>query len=1133
MAGSIKGIIVEIGGDTSGLQKALSKVNSATSSLSKELRGINSLLKLDPKNTELVTQKQQVLSETIKDTENKLKLLHSTYDRAVEAEANGSKISEENWRNIQREIITTENKLKALKLEASNWTKVGKSVEEFGEKITKVSTRVENLGNKLTKVLTTSIVTTGVATVKSAMDFETAFTGVEKTVDATDEQLAELKQGIKDLAKEIPSSTTEISAVAEAAGQLGIQTENILSFSKAMIDLGNSTNLTADEAASQLAKFANITQMSQKDFDKLGSSIVDLGNNFATTEADIVNMAMRLAGAGHQVGMSEGQILGLATALSSVGIEAEMGGSAISKAMVKMQNAVEMGGSKLDVVLKKTGKTLRELELMSANDSKGFKELSDSIGMTSTEVKQLITAGTNLEDFASVSGMTAEQFKKAWKEDASGALSAFIKGLGNAQDKGESAITMLSEMGLTEVRLRDSLLRAANAGDLFNNAIETGTKAWDENTALANEADKRYKTLESRFKKTLNKTNNFAISLGEKLTPSITKILDKADKFIERLDGMSEEETKNIIKTGLMIAALGPLVKIVGKVGTTAGSAIKGIGMFSQAIGVMKTGASSGVISVDKLAMILGTISSPAGLATVGITALTAAMAAHIIKTQNEIISLGGLKKELDKQQESWNKLKDARNENLNNSLTEINNIEKLSNELKKMTDINGQVKDGYEARANYIINELNNALGTEYKMNGNIIEQYSELKDGIDSIITKKKAEAYLNAYQEEYQTALKNSNEAMDSYVKLWEKYEEATKKYYSTSGIARVNASQEMAAIQKELKEQSDMLNEYGQVVDNYENLVSASASGSADAIEEAMKKMGQSYNKATEETKTSLTEQIQKYESYKEQIKNIANEALRNNKQYLLDMIADNANSNQQRLDDTIKSLREQTSAINELTEDQKNAWKELARSDRQAYTETINKLDEDTKKAIENVTGIWIQDTSVEKAAKELGQKAETGFGTYVDGRTWGADLSSNIASGMTSKKSEQRVSNASSTVAGWIKKILGHSVPKAGPLKDELTYMPDMIENFSKGIDNNKAKLVKSIMNMTKEMQEKFKLIQLQNFGDLQGNLTNQLIDNTKTIFTTPQIVFNVQELDEAKLNQCFNYINRKFGSKY
>lgn len=218
-------------------------------------------------------------------------------------------------------------------------------IKEYGEKIEKYGKDIENVGKKLSvfSVASTAALT---ASAKSAIEFESAFAGVEKTVDATDEQLEQLKQGIRDLAKEIPSTTTEIAGVAEVAGQLGIETENILSFSKAMIDLGNSTNLTAQDAASQLAKFANITQMSQKDFDKLGSSLVDLGNHFATTEADIVEMAMRLAGAGKQVGLSEGKILGLATAMSSVGIEAEMGGSAISKAMVKMQNAVELGRRK-------------------------------------------------------------------------------------------------------------------------------------------------------------------------------------------------------------------------------------------------------------------------------------------------------------------------------------------------------------------------------------------------------------------------------------------------------------------------------------------------------------------------------------------------------------------------------------------------------------------------------------------------------------------------------------------------------------------------------------------------------------------------------------------------------------------
>src|SRR5690606_26117487 len=126
-----------------------------------------------------------------------------------------------------------------------------------------------------------------------------------------------------------------IAGVAECARQLGIETDNILEFTRVMIDLGEATNLTAEQAATELARFANITQMSQKDFDKLGSSIVDLGNNFATTEAEIVEMGMRLAGAGVQIGLTEPQIKALATAMSSVGIEAEAGGSAMTQVMKK------------------------------------------------------------------------------------------------------------------------------------------------------------------------------------------------------------------------------------------------------------------------------------------------------------------------------------------------------------------------------------------------------------------------------------------------------------------------------------------------------------------------------------------------------------------------------------------------------------------------------------------------------------------------------------------------------------------------------------------------------------------------------------------------------------------------------
>lgn len=1084
MAGTIKGIIVEIGGDTSGLQKALSKVNSATSSLTKELRGVNSLLKLDPKNTELLSQRQQVLSENIEDTENKLKLLHSTYQRGVEAEVNGSKISEENWRNLQREIISTENKLKALKLEASNWTQAGKKLEEFGGKIDKLGSRIENLGNKLTKVFTVSIVGAGVASVKSAMDFETAFTGVEKTVDGTEEQIANLKQGIKDLSTEIPSSTTEISAVAEAAGQLGIQTDNVLSFTKTMIDMGNATNLSADEAATTLARFANITKMKQSDFNKLGSVIVALGNNFATTESEIADMGMNLASAGTQVGMSQSQIMALATALSSVGLEAQAGGTAFSKVMVNMQLAVEKGGNQL-------------------------------------------------KNFASVAGMSTMEFKRAFKEDATTAIMKFVEGLSKSGEQGKSAIKILDDMGITETRLRDSLLRSANASSIFSKAIEIGNKEWDENTALTNEANKRYATLESRFKKTMNKASNLATSLGNKLTPTVSKVLDRVDKFMDKLNGLTDKETENIINTGLMIAALGPLVKIIGKVTSTTGNAIKGVGLFSQAIGAMRTGTTTGVASVDKLAKILSLISSPLGVATLGVTALTAATVALAIKTQNEINSLDGLKKELDNQQQSWKDLQEARKESLTNSMAEIDYIQKLADELEQITDENGKVKDSYEGRASYILNELNSALGTEYKLNNGIIEQYSKLKDGIQEVITKKRAEAYLNAYQKEYEEAIKNSAEAVNNYIELMKKYDDAMKTYQSSSGKAKIDAEQQLKTIKNELQEQYSMIDSYGQTVSNYENLVSASASGSAEQLEQAMQKMGKGYDDASKSCESSLASQIEQYTNYNAKIQNISSEAVLNNKQYLSEMLSDDQKANKEKLEETIKTLQKQTSSVQGLTDDQKQAWKTLAENDKLAYAKALEGLDGNTRLEVQKATDVFVKDTSSENAAEELAKRTRTSYNNNTIGKKDGEDAVTNLSNGLTSNKSRISLSEAASGIGQIIRDFIGHSVPKKGPLRNELTYMPDMIKNLTSGIDKNKSALLNSVMKMSDEMKEKLNIANLQDLGNFQGKLSNKVIDNTKTVFTTPQITFNVQELDQERLEQCFSYINKKFGSLY
>lgn len=386
-----------------------------------------------------------------------------------------------------------------------------RAVKRINSKLGQLGREAERMGKMMTKAFTIPLAGIGAASTKAAIDFESAFAGVRKTVDATEAEFKKLERGIRDMAKQIPASAVEISKVAEAAGQLGIQNDAILTFTRTMIDLGEATNLSAEEAASALAQFANVTQMSQKDFDRLGSVIVALGNNLATTERDIVEMGQRLAGAGKQAGLTEAQIMALAGALASVGIEAQAGGSAFSRLLSNMQLAVETGNK-------------------------------------------------NLQNFAAVAGMSAAQFKQAFQQDAAGALMAFINGLANAQSRGVSAVKVLDDMGISEVRLRDALLRAAGASSVFSQALSIGSKAWEENNALTEEARKRYETAASQLKILRNRINEVAIDIGGQLVPSLLKAVEKMASLTESFQKLSPEAQNSIIKIAAVLAAGGPLL---------------------------------------------------------------------------------------------------------------------------------------------------------------------------------------------------------------------------------------------------------------------------------------------------------------------------------------------------------------------------------------------------------------------------------------------------------------------------------------------------------------------------------------------------------------------------------------------
>lgn len=990
MAKNKKNIIFSA--ETAEFRKKIDDASRDIKNLTNELKLNQSQLNGNKDSTDILTKKLELLKKQYSEQTQVVQNTKSTYQEAVKIFGENSKEAH-NWKNKlleaekkQQDLVNaiSETNREVIK-QTDNFIKAGNEIYTAGEKIESFGKGLTNVGKGLTKA--SAVITAGVAgTIKTAIDVESAFTGVEKTVDATENQLNELREGIIKMSKEIPSSAVEISSVAEAAGQLGIQTENILSFSKAMIDLGNSTNLTADDAASQLAKFANITEMSQKDFDKLGSTIVDLGNHFATTEADIVGMAMRLAGAGHQVNFSEGQILGLATALSSVGIEAEMGGSAISKAMIKMENAVEMGGEKLNKVLEKTGKSLRSLELMSTNDTKGFKELAQSLGMTTTEIKQLITAGTNLEDFAKISGMTAEQFKKSWKEDAAGALTAFIKGLGDAETKGESAITLLSEMGLTEVRLRDSLLRAANAGNLFNDAIDTGTRAWKENVALTNEAEKRYGTTESQIKTLKNEIVAIGIEFGTELLPCLTDLIKSSKPLlrtitdlVKKFSSLNSTTKENIIKMGAFALASGPIISVAGKMISGIGGLTKGFGSLTKNIGLAKNGMLQGTSATSLLAKGIVGLANPTTLATVAVIGLTSAVAAYCIYKERELISIGKTIKEIRKEKESRNELIEKQKESISQNVAEIENAQNLWNELKNITDENGKVKDGYEKRATFITSELNQALGTEMSLNDGVIEGYQNIQEEIDKVILKKKAEIYLNSKEEIYSNALKKRADAYEELENLQNKMTEAHKKYVTGTVKEQKKASTEIKALGTAIKEQQDLINGYAYDIANYEYSMSLMQQNTTESLTECINR--NIINKRGETT--VVGEEINK------QIQLLTNQMTTNEELYY-NMIFSSNEKDAQIYQNQLTSQKEQLKALADnllamTSTTQENspfiaeAWRTLANNSREVFNSVISQMNPDLRQEVSKMAGVFYSDIAVAEAAGTVANNSSKKF----------------------------------------------------------------------------------------------------------------------------------------------------------
>ena len=405
---------------------------------------------------------------------------------------------------------------------AKNMARTQRSFAKFGSQATAA-------GRSLSIGLTAPLVGIGVGALRSSVAFESAFAGVIKTVDDATDGMGRLtpvgeslQQGFRDLSLQIPIAVTELASIGEVAGQLGIESEHILGFTEVMAKLGVTTNLSAEEAATSLAQLANITSLPQTEFERLGSTVVALGNNLATNEAQIVNFGQRIASAGNLAGLTEPQILAIGGAMASVGVEAEAGGTAVQKVLNAMTLAVVEGGDALDV-------------------------------------------------FARTSGQSAAEFERAFREDAAGAFSAFVAGLGQ---QGDSALTTLKDLGLGNERVIRSFLSLASKSTTLTDALAIGATAWEENTALAREADIRFQTTASQLKLLANQVVEAGRALGDILKPILQtvvgivrdQVVPWLKTVVDRFKALSPEvQTSRILWLGFA-AALGPALIAIGGV---------------------------------------------------------------------------------------------------------------------------------------------------------------------------------------------------------------------------------------------------------------------------------------------------------------------------------------------------------------------------------------------------------------------------------------------------------------------------------------------------------------------------------------------------------------------------------------
>lgn len=1173
MADRIKGITIEIGGDTTGLSKALSGVNKEIRNTQSQLKDVERLLKLDPSNTELLSQKQKLLAQSVSETKNKLDTL-KTAEQQVQQQFAEGKVSEQQYDALKREIINTSGQLKELEKQAANTNVTLQQIENGGE-TTDLSKALSNVNKEISGTQSQlkdverllkldpsniellsqkqKLLSQAVADTKSKLDTlklaeqqaQQQFAEgkvSQQQYDALRREIIETSEQLKSLEKQAANANVTLQQIGlvgdkfqEVGDKISGTGEKMLPITAAVAGLGTAAIKVTADFDEAMSKVSAISGATGDDFDKLRDKAREMGAQTKFSASDAADAFQYMAMAGWKTEDMLNGIEGIMNLAAASGEDLALTSDIVTDALTAFGLTAADSGHFADILAAASSNANTNVSMMgetfkyvapvagalgySAEDTAVAVGLMANSGIKASQAgTQLRTAITNMiKPTDGMATVMEELGIEITNEDGS------VKSLKETMDMLRSAfaVTTPEAEGLTEAE------QAAAATALFGkdamagmlsiiNASESDykklTKAVDNCTGTTKEmADTMQDNLNGQVEELKSQLEELAISIGDTLMPKIRDLVKRLQGLVDWFNSLSASQKETVVKVGLVVAAIGPLLIIIGKVSAGIGALMKVISTLGTMLSLLSAAGGPILLTIAAVAALSLILIKVKG-STKNYRAEAEALSEQEIKNKETVDDLYTSYQQMDEQRRNAS----------DSAQAEAQHESDLFKELQSITDENGNVIAGYENRAEFITGELSKALGIEIGMTDNQIQNYKDMAGEIDNLIRKKQANALLDASQQGYAEAIKNQTDAFMAYKRAQADVEDTTKKLTEAQKELRKEAeaindnpfydmrkfeaaketvngySTKLGELKQTLSDAESTYVGYNTTIANYEGLSSAIISGDQQVIEEAITRTANQFQTAETATSESLERQVQLFTEKYAEMKKAVEEGAPGITQAQVDEMGRLVEKSQIELDRLPGIVSEAVSKSATSAQEATKVGNDFAAGVAQgilAGKGNVISMAAGIAAASVEATRKELDSHSPSRVMDSIGQDFDSGFAngisagkggvisnvisiidaiktqlTSLPGQAvqWGADMIDGLVDGIKSKVGA--VTKAIKGVAENITSYIHFSRPDVGPLREYEKWMPDMVSGLAKGIKDNAWKITDQLKGLTGNM---------------------------------------------------------------